>query len=98
MNKNKWFNVLFTQNKERWDKTKKKGKKAYLIDLGLIKFGFGIWFVRSGFIYVRNKNFDFLNLSLLEFFKDFMIFIPLYIFFGLIVSHYLWENNNRKFK
>lgn len=54
MNKNKWFNVLFTQNKERWDKTKKKDKKAYLIDLGLIKFGFGIWFSKKWF-YICTK-------------------------------------------
>ena len=89
---------FFKHDTVSWQKVSKRGKTKYLLSLGVIKLGLIVWFVYKFSKYLYEINYTFDSFKVGDFVKSYLIWTPLTILIGIIISHFLWNENEKKFK
>lgn len=96
MNKND-LEKIFKHNRESWSKISKKGKKHYVMNLGVLKLGIFIYLVYKLLVYTNKINYDFDDFVAKDFIISFLAWLPFTILIGIFIAFYLWNKNENKF-
>lgn len=88
---------IFKHNKDSWSRISKKGIFRYLLVLGVFKLGIVTWFIYKFSTYMYEINYVIENFKINSFLFNFLKGTPFSIIIGLILSYYLWNDNEKRF-
>ena len=88
----KKLTAFFSYTNKRKELLKKKGKKVFVIK-GTLKVGVLFLIYYLLFTRLQYSNFNFDHLDFKELFLKILMYLPLSIIIGIIVSVYLWNEN-----
>ncbi len=84
-------------NKQEWLEVSKQGVWRYLLMMGVFKLGLlgGILILSVQYLY--DTNFSFKSLSLVIWLSDYLVWLPMALFFGVLIALLVWLEQLNKF-
>jgi ABC-type transport system involved in multi-copper enzyme maturation permease subunit len=88
---------IFKHNRKSWSKISKRGKKYYVLHLGVLKLGILMWFIYKLLTYSNKIDYNLDNFVIIDFLITYLTWLPFTILVGIFIAFYLWNENERKF-
>jgi len=84
--------------KKSWEAVRKRGLKRYLLNVGVLKLGFFTSFFVLILRYLAEIDYEIGLIDYDYFLHEYLIWLPVWLIIGVIISWISWVVNNDKFK